>query len=192
MMDIFKCIIGILIPFFGTSFGAAVVFIFRKNISTKMQNIFLAFASGIMFAASIWSLIIPAVNMQESKLSSLLVSIGILLGAGFLVLSDLFFKKNKNTSQTNTNNLAFAITLHNIPEGMAVGIAFASALSGNFGMELVSSLMLSIGIAIQNFPEGMAISLPLKSSGFSNKKSFLCGVLSRSSRTHSCSCDSFD
>lgn len=191
-MDIFKCIIGILIPFFGTSLGAAVVFIFRKDISTKMQNVFLAFASGIMFAASIWSLIIPAVNMQESKTSSLLVSIGILFGAGFLALSDLFLKRNKSTSQNNTSNLAFAITLHNIPEGMAVGIAFASALSGNFGMEFISSLILSIGIAIQNFPEGMAISLPLKSSGFSNKKSFICGVLSRNSRTYCCYHNSFN
>lgn len=191
-MDIFKCIIGILIPFFGTSLGAAVVFIFRKDISTKMQNVFLAFASGIMFAASIWSLIIPAVNMQKSKTSSLLVSIGILFGAGFLALSDLFLKRNKSTSQNNTSNLAFAITLHNIPEGMAVGIAFASALSGNFGMEFISSLILSIGIAIQNFPEGMAISLPLKSSGFSNKKSFICGVLSRNSRTYCCYHNSFN
>lgn len=175
-MDIVKCIIGILIPFLGTSLGSAVVFAFRKNLSNKTQSIFLAFASGIMFAASIWSLIIPAINMQTSKLGAFWVSFGIIAGSGFLAICDLFFKDNKKTC---SNRLSFAITLHNIPEGMAVGIAFASALNGNFGMEFLACLMLSIGIAIQNFPEGMAISLPYKSEGFSNKKSFFYGVLSR-------------
>ena len=130
-----------------------------------------------MFAASIWSLIIPAIEMYPESFGWFPVSIGILVGALFLALTDIY-SKNK-ILKTKTNKLSFAITLHNIPEGMAVGIVFASALNGNFGVEFMSALTFAIGIAIQNFPEGMAISLPFKSEGVSSTKSFLLGTLSR-------------
>lgn len=182
-MEIIKTIFGILIPFFGTVLGSAVVFAFKKNINTKTQSIFLAFSSGVMIAASIWSLIIPAIDMYSGNFGWIIVSFGVLIGSLFITFTDYF---SKNNSNSKTKKLSLAIILHNIPEGMAVGIVFASSLSGNFGMEFMSAMMLSIGIAIQNIPEGMAISLPYKSEGLSNMKSFLLGALSRNCRTHCC------
>ncbi len=139
-----------------------------------------------MFAASIWSLIIPAIDMENSqgKLGWLAVSIGIIVGVGFLLFADNLAEKSMNKNNFNGQSkknkmLNLAITLHNIPEGMAVGIVFASSLSGSFGVGIASAMALSIGIAIQNLPEGMAISLPYKASGSSNKKAFLIGTLSR-------------
>ena len=145
-----------------------------------------------MFAASIWSLIIPAIEMEteQGNIGWVAVSIGIILGVAFLLFTDSLVEKSMNKNNSNTKlkknkMLNFAITLHNIPEGMAVGIVFASCLSGNYGVEIMSAMALAIGIAIQNFPEGMAISLPCKSEGTSNKKAFLIGTLSRSSRAYS-------
>ena len=181
-MEIIKTIFGILIPFFGTVLGSAVVFAFRKNINTKTQSIFLAFSSGVMIAASIWSLIIPAIDMYPGNFGWIIVSFGVLIGSLFITFTDYFSKTNINNSKTK--KLSFAIILHNIPEGMAVGIVFASSLKENFGVEFMSALMLSIGIAIQNIPEGMAIALPCKSEGVPNKKSFLLGVLSRNCRAN--------
>ena len=146
-----------------------------------------------MFAASIWSLIIPAIDMEteQGNIGWIAVSIGIVLGVAFLLFTDSLVEKSMNKNNLDgkikrNKMLNFAITLHNIPEGMAVGIVFASCLSGNYGVEIMSAMALAIGIAIQNFPEGMAISLPCKSEGTSNKKAFLIGTLSRNSRTYSC------
>lgn len=184
-MEIIKSILGILIPFLGTVSGSAVVFAFKSNVSHKAQNIFLAFSSGVMIAASIWSLIIPAIEMYSGKFGWFPVSIGILIGAIFLAFTDFYSKKKNKAFKNKTEKLSFALTLHNIPEGMAVGVVFASALNGNFGMEFISAMMFTIGIAIQNIPEGMAISLPYKTEGLSNTKSFLLGALSRNCRTYS-------
>ena len=147
-----------------------------------------------MFAASIWSLIIPAIDMEteQGKIGWIPASIGIILGVVFLLWTDSLVEKsmdkNNFTGQSKKSKmLNFAITLHNIPEGMAVGIVFASSLTGNYGVQFMSAMALSIGIAIQNFPEGMAIALPYKADGTSNKKAFLMGTLSRSSRAYCCS-----
>jgi ZIP family zinc transporter len=137
-----------------------------------------------MFAASIWSLIIPSIELAEAqeKPGWIAATVGILLGTLFLMSTDIWaekiLKKHKKKVTKKTGMLGFAITLHNIPEGMAVGIVIASSLTGNFGVEFTSALALSIGIAIQNFPEGMAISLPYKAEGYSNKKAFIKGMLS--------------
>ena len=145
-----------------------------------------------MFAASVWSLIIPAIEMEteQGKIGWIPATVGIVFGVTFLLFTDALMeksmKKNNLTDKIKRNKmLSFAITLHNIPEGMAVGIVFASALAGNYGVEIMSAMALSIGIAIQNFPEGMAISLPLKTENESNIKAFTIGTLSRSGRTNS-------
>ena len=137
-----------------------------------------------MFAAAVWSLIIPAVELAEEqgRIGWFAASIGILIF--FLLITDNWAEQllkkdsSSNIKQKKTGMLSFAITLHNIPEGMAVGIVFASCLNNNIGIDFMSAMALSIGIAIQNFPEGMAISLPNKSNGFSNKKAFWYGTLS--------------
>lgn len=143
-MNILKCIIGILIPFLGTTLGAAVVFAFRKPISDKLQKVFLGFASGVMIAASIWSLIIPAIENSEAQGNPgwFAATIGIIAGAVFLISTDLYMKKYKSIKMKTsykTSMLSLAITLHNIPEGMAVGIVFASALNGNFEVRIYGS-----------------------------------------------------
>ena len=168
--------------------GAGIVFFFKGKVSEKLQKIFNGFAAGVMFAASIWSLIIPAIDMEteQGKIGWIPAAIGILIGVIFLVFSDYILDKSINNKHKRNKMLGFAITLHNIPEGMAVGIVFASALNGNFGVDIMSAMALSIGIAIQNFPEGMAISLPYKSENVSNKKAFLLGTLSRSSWANCC------
>lgn len=140
-MNILKCIIGILIPFLGTTLGAAVVFAFRKPISDKLQKVFLGFASGVMVAASIWSLIIPAIENSEAQGNPgwIAATVGIISGAAFLILTDLYMKKYKcikMKTSFKTSMLSLAITLHNIPEGMAVGVVFASALNGNFEVRI--------------------------------------------------------
>ena len=138
-----------------------------------------------MFAASIWSLIIPAIEMEvkQGKIGWIPASIGIIVGVAILLWTDSFVEKWMDKKQENGQGkkrkmLSLAITLHNIPEGMAVGIVFASSLTGNYGVQMMSAMALAIGIAIQNFPEGMAIALPAKADGFSNRKSFVVGMLS--------------
>ena len=174
-------LIGISIPFIGTALGSSLVLFFKNNISEKVNKIFLGFAAGIMIAASIWSLIIPSIEMavEQGIVEWIPACIGISLGAIFIPVLDRFINLEKVKFNTSKKNLllALAITLHNIPEGMAVGIVFANAISGNFENLILSAFTLSIGIAIQNFPEGAAISLPLKANN-SKIKAFLIGVFS--------------
>ena len=162
-----KVIFGILIPFIGTIIGAACVYIMKKEINKKLEIIIYGFAAGVMMAALIWSLIIPAIESS----SVIPVVVGLILGVGTFYLMDLYFNKKKKI-----NNLMVAVTLHNIPEGMAVGVAFASYLVG--GLSLAAAYALAIGIAIQNFPEGSVVSFPLLKQGFSKRKAFMYGFIS--------------
>jgi len=181
--------LGILIPFLGTTLGAAMVFFMKNAMNNKLEKFLLGFASGVMIAASVWSLLIPSINMAEGqgKIAFVPASIGFLLGVGFLLVLDiliphLHFNSDEpegvKSKLKKTTMMVLAVTLHNIPEGMAVGVILAGALSGSSGITMASALALSIGIAIQNFPEGAIISMPLKSEGVSKLKSFSYGTLS--------------
>lgn len=182
-------IIGILIPFVGTTLGASMVFILRKELSGNFQKLLLGFASGVMIAASVWSLLLPSIEKAEEQggIPWLPASIGFLSGIAFLFLLDSLIPhlhrnaekaEGLHTKAKKNTMLLLAITLHNIPEGMAVGVVFAGPLSGNSGITFSSALALSIGIAIQNFPEGAIVSMPFKSESVSKKRSFLYGTLS--------------
>ncbi len=180
-----KTVIGILIPFLGTGAGSLMVFFMKNKFNEKLKKMLLGIASGVMIAASIWSLLIPAVNMAEEqgKISWIPAVVGFVFGVFFLLIIDkiAFFLENNKTNIkkfSKVSMLVFAVTLHNIPEGMAVGVAFAGALSNNMEITIASAFSLAIGIAIQNFPEGAIISMPLKSEGMSKIKSFIYGVLS--------------
>ena len=181
MSDISYSIIGILIPFIGTIIGSFFVFFLKKNHNVNIQKLMIGFASGVMIAASIWSLIMPSVEMAENQklIEWLPASIGLFLGIIFLIIINKLANmiKNKNNKK-GINMLLFSVTLHNIPEGMAVGVVFAGFLSGNAGIDLLGAMLLSIGIAIQNIPEGAIISVPLKMEGSKKSKAFLYGVLS--------------
>lgn len=163
-----------------TALGAALVFIFKKPNKTMMDAM-LGFAAGVMIAATFWSLLNPALEMA-SKLkmnSCLIVTIGFLTGGLFLFLGDRIYNHfNKNEIKKRCFMLILSITLHNIPEGLAIGVAFGSVLYGLEGATSASALLLALGIGIQNFPEGTAVSLPLKRDGYSNKKAFFIGQLS--------------
>ena len=161
-------ILGVLIPFIGTIIGALLVFFMKKEINKKVEIIIYGFAAGVMMAALIWSLIIPAIESA----SIVPVIIGLILGVGIFYLIDLFVNKKNE----KLNNLMVAVTLHNIPEGMAVGVAFASYLAG--GLSLAAAYALAIGIAIQNFPEGSVVSFPLLKKGFGKRKAFMYGFIS--------------
>lgn len=165
------------------------VFLMRNKLNKKVEKILLGFASGVMIAASIWSLIIPSIAMAEEqgKIAWIPAAIGFLLGVVFLLVLDsliphMHLESNKpegvQTKLKKTTMMVLAVTLHNIPEGMAVGVTFAGALMGNTGITMAGALALAIGIAIQNFPEGAIISMPLKSEGVSKPKAFLYGALS--------------
>lgn len=180
---------GILIPFLGTSLGAACVFFMKNSLKTKVQKALTGFAAGVMVAASEWSLLIPAIEQSGSlgKLSFMPATIGFGIGIMFLLLLDhviphLHMNSEKaegpRTKLKRTTMLVLAVTLHNIPEGMAVGVVYAGWISGNTGITLMGALALSLGIAIQNFPEGAIISMPLRAEGTSKPKAFLYGVLS--------------
>lgn len=182
-------VIGLAIPFLGTTLGAAMVFLMKNKINNKIEKLLLGFASGVMIAASIWSLLIPAIEMSESqgKIAWVPAAIGFLLGITFLLVLDsviphLHLKSDKQegikSKLKKTTMMVFAVTLHNIPEGMAVGVTFAGALTQNAGITMAGAFALAIGIAIQNFPEGAIISMPLKSEGISKTKAFLYGTLS--------------
>ncbi len=182
-------IAGILIPFAGTTLGAAMVFCMRKEMNERLQKLLLGFASGVMIAASVWSLLIPAIDMAEEKggIAWIPAAGGFLLGMGFLLLLDtvtphLHFTDEKPEGVPShlkkTTMLVLAVTLHNIPEGMAVGVTFAGALTENSVMTMAGAFALSVGIAIQNFPEGAIISMPLKSQGISKGRAFVYGALS--------------
>ena len=181
--------IGLLIPFIGTILGAGMVFLMKNRINSKIEKMLLGFASGVMIAASIWSLLIPSIDMAEEqgKVAWFPATIGFLLGIVFLLVLDsliphLHLKSNKpegmKSKLKKTTMMVLAVTLHNIPEGMAVGITFAGALIGKTGITISGAFTLAIGIAIQNFPEGTIISMPLKSEGTSKVKAFLYGTLS--------------
>ena len=185
-MNIF---IGILIPLLGTTLGAACVFIMKKEMNQLVNNVLLWFASGVIIAASVWSLIIPSIDMakEQGKIEWLPAAIGFILGILFLLLLDsliphLHLNDDKpegiKAKLKKTTMMVFAVTLHNIPEGMAVGVTFAGALIGNTGITMAGAFALALGIAIQNFPEGAIISMPLKSEGMSKPKAFLYGMLS--------------
>lgn len=180
-------IIGI--PFLGTALGAAMVFCMRKEMNPKLEKMLLGFASGVMIAASVWSLLIPAIEMAEEqgKAAWLPASAGFLLGMGFLLLLDslvphLHIDSEKpegvKSGFQKTTMLVLAVTLHNLPEGMAVGVTFAGAMLEDTGITMAGALALAIGIAIQNFPEGAIISMPLRSAGASKRRAFVYGVLS--------------
>ena len=180
--------IGIILPFLGTLVGSSLVFFLKDAINNKIQKILLGFASGVMIAASVWSLIIPSIDMSQNlKLPFLPAAIGFLAGIGFLLLLDTFIPhmhlnndepEGIKSNISKSKMLLFAVTLHNIPEGMAVGVVLAGALSGNELLSISGALALSFGIALQNLPEGAIISMPLKAQGNSKKKSFLLGTLS--------------
>lgn len=181
---------GLLLPFLGTSLGAACVFFLKNELNPKIQKALLGFASGVMVAASVWSLLIPAMDMSEEmgKFAFIPAAAGFALGMGFLFLMDMVIphlhmgaeqSEGPKCSLKKTTMLVLAVTLHNIPEGMAVGVVFSGALLSSQDIGLAGAFALSIGIAIQNFPEGAVISLPLRSEeGMSRRKAFLYGVLS--------------
>lgn len=182
-------ILGILIPFAGTTLGSAMVFFMRKKMNEKLQKSLLGFAAGVMMAASVWSLLIPAIDMAKEKggIAWIPAAVGFLLGMGFLLLLDtvtphLHLSAEKpegiQSNLKKTTMLVLAVTLHNIPEGMAIGVTFAGLVTGNTMISLAAAFALSIGIAIQNFPEGAIISMPLRSEGVSKGKAFLYGTLS--------------
>lgn len=181
--------LGLAIPFLGTTLGAAMVFLMKKEINKKVEKILLGFASGVMIAASVWSLLIPSIEMAETqgKVAWIPAAIGFLLGIVFLLVLDsvvphMHLESEKpegmKAKLKKTTMMVFAVTLHNIPEGMAVGVTFAGALAQNAGITMAGAFALAVGIAIQNFPEGAIISMPLKSEGVSKPKAFLYGTLS--------------
>ena len=187
--ELFHIILGILIPFLGTTIGAGCVFFVQKEIKPVIQKMLLGFASGIMVAASVWSLLIPAMEMCESagKLAFIPAAVGFSIGMLFLWMLDKLIPHLHMGSDTpegpksnlkKTTMLVFAVTLHNLPEGMAVGVVFAGLLTGSAPITVAGALALTIGIAIQNFPEGAIISLPLHSEGQSKLRAFIMGTLS--------------
>lgn len=181
MENILYSIVGILVPFIGTSLGSSFVFFMKKNMNEKFQKMLVGFASGVMIAASVWSLILPAVEMAENqgKIAWMPAAVGFALGVIFLILINNIAKKfESNGNEKKLNMLIFSVTLHNIPEGMAVGVCFAGFLAGNAGIALFEAMILAIGIAIQNIPEGAIISMPLKMDGTNKKRAFWGGVLS--------------
>ena len=181
--------LGIMIPFLGTTLGAACVFFMKKSLGDLVQRSLAGFAAGVMVAASIWSLLIPAIEQSENmgKLSFLPAFIGFWSGVLFLLLLDRLIPhlhvgseqaEGPKSKLGRTTMMVLAVTLHNIPEGMAVGVVYAGFLSGNTQITAASALALSLGIAIQNFPEGAIISMPLRAEGESKGRAFLGGVLS--------------
>lgn len=181
--------IGLLIPFLGTVLGSGMVIFMKDKMDQRVEKALLGFASGVMIAASIWSLLIPSIDMSEQQgvIGWIPAAAGFMLGILFLLLLDtvvphLHLETDKPegmpASLKKTTMLVLAVTIHNIPEGMAVGVVFAGVLAGNTGISLAGAFALSIGIAIQNFPEGAIISMPLKSEGLSKTKAFLDGAAS--------------
>ena len=182
-------IIGLLIPFIGTAAGAACVFFLKKDLKTGVQRALTGFAAGVMVAASIWSLIVPAIEQSSDKgrFAFLPAFIGFWAGILFLLLLDHIIPhlhigieqaEGPKSNLTRTAMLVLAVTLHNIPEGMAVGVVYAGFVSGSANITAGAALALALGIAIQNFPEGAIISMPLYAEGKSKPKSFGLGVLS--------------
>ena len=182
-------LIGLLVPLLGTMLGSAFVFFMKGEMSVRLQKSLLGFASGVMVAASVWSLLIPAMDMESEsgKWAVMPAAVGFLLGMGFLLLIDcltphLHIGTDKpeglHSQLSRTAMLALAVTIHNLPEGMAVGVVFAGADNATSNISLTSALAVSVGIAIQNIPEGAIISMPMRAEGNSRLRSFLIGSLS--------------
>ncbi|MDE6909592.1 MAG: ZIP family metal transporter [Lachnospiraceae bacterium] len=180
---------GVMIPFIGTALGSAMVFFMKNQINRKLEKLLMGFAAGVMVAASVWSLLIPSIEMADGqgKIAWIPAAAGFILGMAFLLLLDsviphLHLDTDKpegiRSRAKKTTMMVFAVTLHNIPEGMAVGVTFAGALLGDAQITMAGAFTLALGIAIQNFPEGAIISMPLKSTGVSRKRAFLYGMLS--------------
>ena len=181
--------LGLMIPFLGTTLGSAMVFFMRKEMNKKIEKMLLGFAAGVMIAASVWSLLIPAIDMAEEqgKIAWVPATIGFLGGMAFLLVLDTLIPhlhlessepEGIEANLKKTTMLVLAVTLHNIPEGMSVGVTFAGAIIGNAGVTMAGAFALAVGIAIQNFPEGAIISMPLRSEGVSRLRSFAYGALS--------------
>jgi ZIP family zinc transporter len=183
-----QTIVGLLLPFVGTSLGSAMVFLLKGSISHTLQRVLTGFAAGVMVAASFWSLLLPALEGSEhmGRLSFIPAAVGFLVGMGFLLLLDdvtphMHMDNGEEGPKTNlkrTTKLILAVTLHNIPEGMAVGVVYANLLAGDGLVSSAGALALALGIAIQNFPEGAIVSMPLRAEGIPKDKTFLFGVLS--------------
>lgn len=184
-----ETIMGILIPFIGTTMGAACVLFAKKEMKAGLQRALTGFAAGVMVAASVWSLILPAIEQAEAmgKWSFVPAVVGVWAGILFLFLldnivphlhSDADKAEGPESGLKKTTMLVLAVTLHNIPEGMAVGAVYAGYISGDAGITMMSALVLALGIAIQNFPEGAIISMPLRSRGVTRRKAFGYGVIS--------------
>ena len=181
--------LGLIIPFIGTALGSACVFFLKKNLSERIQKALTGFASGVMVAAAIWSLIVPAIDQSKDmgKLAFLPAAIGFGLGMLFLLVLDVITPhihmnaekaEGPKSNFKKTTMMVLAVTLHNIPEGMAVGVVYAGMIAGNSYITAGGALALAIGIAIQNFPEGAIISMPLNANGDSKAKAFAKGALS--------------
>lgn len=181
--------LGILIPFVGTTLGAACVFFMKKSFGRFVQRSLAGFAAGVMVAASIWSLLIPAIEQSKDMgvFSFFPAFVGFWIGVLFLLLLDHLIPhlhvgsdeaEGPKSKLNKTTMMVLAVTLHNIPEGMAVGVMYAGFVAGNVQITAASALALSLGIAIQNFPEGAIISMPLRAEGENKKRAFLGGVLS--------------
>ena len=182
-------LIGLLIPLLGTMLGASFVFFMKRDMPERLQKALLGFASGVMVAASVWSLLIPAIDMSngEGAMQVVPAAVGFLLGMGFLLLIDeltphLHIGTDKpegmRSHLSKTAMLALAVTIHNLPEGMAVGVVFAGADNAATNISLASALTVAVGIAIQNVPEGAIISMPMRAAGNSRWRSFIIGSLS--------------
>ena len=179
---------GILLPFLGTSLGAAMVFVLKGQISPTVQKLLTGFAAGVMVAASFWSLLQPALESSAhmGSLSFVPAAVGFMVGIGFLLLLDKVTPhthmdlqdEGPKTGLRRTTKLILAVTLHNIPEGMAVGVVYAGWLADGGTVSSTAALALSLGIAIQNFPEGAIVSMPLRAEGMDKGKTFWYGVLS--------------
>lgn len=184
-------LLGVMIPFIGTALGSACVFFMKGSLSERVSNALSGFAAGVMVAASVWSLLIPAMEMSADhgmgKLSFVPAVVGFLVGIAFLLLLDhliphlhvyLDEAEGPKVSLAKSTMLILAVTLHNIPEGMAVGVVFAGMLAESETITLMGAFALSIGIAIQNFPEGAIISMPVCAAGTGRMKAFIYGMLS--------------
>lgn len=181
--------IGLTVPFLGTALGASTVLFMKKAMEGSVQKLLIGFAAGVMVAASVWSLLIPSIEMtgREGFMSVLPAVVGFVLGMVFLLSLDMLIphqhydedhSEGPKSALSKTTKLVLAITLHNIPEGMAVGVAFAAAAAGNGAFSTAGAIALAVGMAIQNFPEGAIVSMPLRTAGNSRTRSFSLGVLS--------------
>ncbi len=180
--------LGVLVPFLGTSLGAAVVFFMKNEMSDRLRKALTGFAAGVMVAASFWSLLAPAIESSKhmGKLAFLPAAVGFLIGMLFILVLDLVTPhmhldhsvEGPKSKLKQTTKLILAVTLHNIPEGMAVGVVYAGWMSGHASVSLAGAMVLALGIAIQNFPEGAVVSTPLLAEGMPKWKTFMYGVLS--------------